>query len=74
VVIYHRWGSDASGALERFIIVLNFSAFEQLVTVPFSINGLWEERLSGTKVFVRDFRVENCRVYPHWGCVFHRKE
>jgi len=74
VAIYHRWGSDAPGSMERFIIVLNFSAFEQLVDVPFSINGLWEERLSGTRVIVRDFRVENYRVYPHWGCVFHRKD
>lgn len=74
VVIYHRWGNDAAGSLERFVILLNFSAFEQQMTVPFSINGLWEERLSGTKVFVRDFRVENYRVYPHWGCVFHRKD
>ncbi|MCU0871466.1 MAG: alpha-amylase family glycosyl hydrolase [Pirellulaceae bacterium] len=74
VVIYHRWGSDATGAMERFIVVLNFSAFEQFVTVPFSVNGVWDERLSGAKVLVRDFRLENHRVYPHWGCVFQRKE
>lgn len=74
VVIYHRWGYDPAGKMERFIIVLNFSAFEQFVTVPFSINGVWEERLSGAKVVVRDFRLEDHRVYPHWGCVFQRKE
>lgn len=74
VVIYHRWGSDPSGALERFIIVLNFSAFEQVVDIPFSVNGLWEERLSGAKYAVRDFRLENHRVYPHWGYVFYKKE
>lgn len=74
VVIYHRWGSDPSGALERFIIVLNFSAFEQVVDIPFSVNGLWEERLSGAKYAIRDFRLENHRVYPHWGYVFYKKE
>jgi len=74
VVIYHRWGSDASGAQERFIVVLNFSAFEQVVDIPFSVNGLWEERLSGAKYAIRDFRLENHRVYPHWGYVFYKKE
>lgn len=74
VVIYHRWGSDASGAQERFLVVLNFSAFEQVVDIPFSVNGLWEERLSGAKYAIRDFRLENHRVYPHWGYVFYKKE
>lgn len=74
VVIFHRWGLAADGAQERFIIVLNFSRYEQQVTIPFSTNGLWEERLSGAKIYVRDYRVENHRVYAHWGCVFHRKD
>ena len=74
MVLYHRWGNDASGTLERCVIVLNFSAYDQVVTVPFSVNGPWEERLGGAQVTIRDFRLENYRVYSHWGCVFHKRD
>jgi 1,4-alpha-glucan branching enzyme len=73
VVIYHRWGPAADGALERFIIVLNFSGQDQYVDVPFSANGTWTDLLTGAQVQVNDFWIRNCRVSSNWGFVFLQK-
>jgi pullulanase len=69
VAIYHRWGQDAHGALQRVIIVLNFSAMDQDVTVPFSDNGTWEDLLSGWKLEVQNYR-HSFNVGSNWGHVF----
>jgi len=69
IAIYHRWGQDAHGALQRFIIVLNFSATDQEVTVPFSDNGVWEDLLSGWKLDVQNYR-HSLKVSSNWGHVF----
>jgi 1,4-alpha-glucan branching enzyme len=47
IVIFHRWGNDSAGNLQRFIIVLNFSDYPQRVTVKFPENGIWTDLLSG---------------------------
>jgi 1,4-alpha-glucan branching enzyme len=73
VAIYHRWGTAKDGRLERFIVVLNFSAYDQYVDVPFPANGSWEDRLNGWAVDVHDFRLWNHKVHSHWGNVFSRK-
>ncbi len=52
IVIFHRWGNDETGRLERFIIVLNFTGESRKVDVPFPENGIWEDLLNGTKVNV----------------------
>ena len=40
IVIYHRWGAAENGQLERFIIVLNFSAYDHDVnTYGFTPTG-----------------------------------
>ncbi len=69
IAIYHRWGNDADGKLQRFIIVLNFSATEQDVNVPFSANGEWEDVISGWRPYVQNHRL-NFQVGAHWGHVF----
>jgi hypothetical protein len=70
VVVLHRWGLDGQGRLERFIIVLNFSAFDQHVDVPFSTNGEWHDLLDGGSVQVDGWRLWRHRVSRHWGNVF----
>jgi pullulanase len=73
VVLYHRWGTAGDNQLERFIIVLNFSAYDQYIDVPFSVNGVWEDRLNGGVVEVHDFRLRQYAVHSHWGNVFYKK-
>ena len=74
VVIFHRWGSDNQGKLERFIIVLNFSPYGQWIDIPFSTNGEWEDLLSGWKVQINDWWLHNVCVSSNWGHIFFRKE
>jgi Alpha amylase, catalytic domain/Domain of unknown function (DUF3459) len=69
VAIYHRWGQDANGGFQRVIIVLNFSAMDQDVTVPFSDNGTWEDLLSGWKLEAQNYR-HSFTVGSNWGHVF----
>jgi 1,4-alpha-glucan branching enzyme len=74
IVIFHRWGHDTSGRLERFIVVLNFSSFDQEVDVPFSTNGEWHDLLDGSPVQVDGWRLWRHRVGAHWGNVFFRMD
>jgi pullulanase len=73
VVIYYRWGPAGDGQVERFIIVLNFSGYDQHVDVPFSVNGAWEDRLNEGTVEVHNFRLWNHQVHSHWGNIFYKK-
>jgi 1,4-alpha-glucan branching enzyme len=75
VVIFHRWGHDNSGALQRFIIVLNFSAQPQRVTVQFPENGTWIDLLSdyngSWKVDVKNNELD-LEVGSNWGHIFFK--
>lgn len=71
VVIYHRWGDAADGALERFIVVLNFSDVTQVVDIPLSTNGNWIDLLNGNKpVTTQDYQLHDYPVYSNWGSLF----
>jgi hypothetical protein len=71
MAIVHRWGPDANGRLERFIIVLNFSA-SQTLDIPFSVNGDWQDLLNGGSLQVADFWARDQTIASHWGRVlFH---
>jgi pullulanase len=70
LAVFHRWGPDGQGNTEKFIIVLNFSAYDQQLDVPFSDNGTWHEMLEGWDVTVGNWRLANHRVGSHWGRVF----
>ena len=70
IVIYHRWGDDAAGKLQRFIIVLNLSLEKKFVSVPFSVDGVWEDLLSGWKPVITDLRL-NFEVDSNWGHIFY---
>jgi hypothetical protein len=73
VAIYHRWGNDEQGKLQRFIIVLNFSDAPQDVNVPFPENGEWVDLLSdysgSWKPVVTNYHL-TFQVGPNWGHVF----
>jgi 1,4-alpha-glucan branching enzyme len=71
VIIYHRWGHDTNGVLQRFIVVLNFSGSQQSVSVPFSENGIWEDLLSRWKAHVQNYRL-TFEVDSNWGHVFFK--
>lgn len=72
LVIFHRWGPGADGRLERFIVVLNFSASDQALDVPLPDNGIWEDLLSGWKVNVGDYWLRSVNVGSNWGRVFFK--
>jgi 1,4-alpha-glucan branching enzyme len=73
LVIYHRWGHNEQGQLDRFIIVLNFSAATQWVNIPFSDKGEWEDLLSGWKIFVQDYWLRNQSIGSNWGHIFFKR-
>ena len=56
--------------VERFIVVLNFSGYDQVVTIPFSHNGVWRDQLNGGDVEVSDCRLEHQRISSHWGRIY----
>jgi 1,4-alpha-glucan branching enzyme len=70
VVIFHRWGDDGSGKVERFIVVVNHSSDPRVVSVPFSVNGTWRDLLNDFDVNVTNSRIDNFTVNSHWGNVF----
>jgi hypothetical protein len=76
VLIYHRWGPGTTGGLQRFYIVLNFSAGPQRVSIPFPENGPWTDLLSDYSgvwtVNVEHNRLE-LEVGAHWGHIFFRE-
>jgi len=74
LVIYHRWGNDRDGNLERFIIVLNFSASNQIVDIPFPVNGIWKDLLNNDQPFtVSSFRLANQTINSNWGRILYIK-
>lgn len=72
VAIFHRWGIDDRGALELFMVVLNFSAFDQWVDIPFPDNGPWQDLLNGGGSQVNDYWLRNERLGSHWGRVYFK--
>lgn len=70
IVIYHRWGDNNMGDLERYIIILNFSSFDQILNIPFSENGSWQDLLSDTTIQVQNYSFENYLLNSNWGCIF----
>jgi 1,4-alpha-glucan branching enzyme len=76
VVIFHRWGPSATGHLQRFYIVLNFSGQPQQVRVPFPENGPWTDLLAN---FDGSWTVNITNYYldllvgSNWGHVFFKE-
>jgi len=73
VVIYHRYGYALDGRLERFMIVVNYSDFDQYTDIPFAVNGQWLDLLNGGSVNVTNFRLHNQRINSNWGRIYYKK-
>jgi 1,4-alpha-glucan branching enzyme len=71
VAIYHRWGNNEQGQLERLIVVLNFTDKTQWINVPFPGNGNWTDLLNGnTVVNVGNYWLSNYPIPSNWGRLF----
>jgi pullulanase len=73
LVIYHRWDQLGDGTTENFVIVLNFSDFDQPVSAPFPIDGRWTDLLSGLAATWSPIVRSNRRDFTassNWGHVF----
>ncbi len=73
VAVFHRYGQAADGQFERFIVVINYSDFDQHVTIPFSKDGQWDDLLNGSVDFVSGFRLFNQRINSNWGRIYYKK-
>ena len=71
-VVYHRWGVDAAGRLEKFYIVLNFSQWPQRVAMSFPEEDGWVDLLSGWQPPVQNHWL-NLDVGSNWGHVFFKR-
>lgn len=74
LVIFHRWGTVAGGATERFMIVLNFAGFDQLVDVPLPVDGAWTDLLGGVSVTASQGWARSVEVSSNWGKVLFRRD
>ena len=72
VVVYHRWGNDAGGRLERFYVVLNFSQETRHVTFEVPDAGPWRDLIGGGTVTAVDGRLR-VDVGSNWGAIYYRK-
>ena len=70
VVIYHRWAEKPGGGLQRFIVVLNCSAYDQWVDIPFSADGVWHDALNDRSDQVTGFWLRNQQISSNWGRVY----
>ena len=75
LVVYHRWGYDNQGVLQKFIIALNFSDLPQDICVPFPENGEWTDLLSNYegswKPEITNWNL--CfKIESNWGHVFFK--
>ena len=75
VVIYHRFGTGDNGTLEKFIVVVNYSDFDQFIDIPFSNSGQWEELLEGSTVFISNTppRLFTQKINSNWGRIYLSK-
>lgn len=71
LAVYHRWAELEGGAVENFVIALNFSDSAQWVRVPFPTNGRWTDLLSDFSPVVQDHSL-NVSIPSNWGYVFRR--
>lgn len=71
LMIFKRYGHVSSGEYHQAMIVLNFAAYNQWVSVGFSDNGPWTDLLSGWTPNIQDYRL-NFEIGSNWGHVFFR--
>jgi len=78
LIIYHRWATLDTGAVENFVIVLNFSDTPQTVTAPFPLTGQWADQLAGFDGHGGAWTVDvtgptaDIPIGSHWGRVLYQ--
>jgi hypothetical protein len=76
IVIFHRWGESAAGALQRFYVVLNFSPTALWVRVSLPANGAWQDLLfnydGSWSPEATDYHLD-VLVGGNWGHIFFRE-
>ena len=65
-----RFARPKDGALQRFIVALNFSDEHRVVDIPFPANGTWKDLVTDTDVQVSGFWRRNALVESNWGHVY----
>ncbi len=73
VVVYHRWGDDGAGCIERFYVVLNFSQFTRHVSFEVPAGSPWTDLIGGGQFTAADGRL-NVDVSSNWGAVYFRMD
>ena len=71
VVVYHRWGDDSAGRLERFYVVLNFSGETRRVSFEVPDAGPWTDLISGGVASAPGGRLD-VDVGSNWGVIYHK--
>lgn len=74
VVIFHRWGNDGSTGTDKFIVVCNFSSYDQFVDIPFSSNGEWHDLLNNRSDVINDYHLWNQRINSNWGRIYYKND
>lgn len=72
VVVYHRWGDDGQGRLERFYIALNFSQFTRQFSFEVPDDGPWVDLISGHTATVAGGRMW-LEIGSNWGAVYYKR-
>jgi glycosidase len=72
IVVYHRWGDDGSGRLERFYVALNCSADTQRISFEVPDIGPWTDLIGGGVASAPSGRLD-VDVGSSWGAVYHKR-
>lgn len=73
IVIYRREGDGLNGQTENFVIVLNFSATEQITNIPFPSDGVWKDLLNDNQLYtVTEGQLINQTINSNWGRILYK--
>jgi hypothetical protein len=72
IVVYHRWGDDGSGRLERFYVALNCSADPQRISFEVPDIGPWTDLVGGGVASAPSGRLD-VDVGSSWGAVYYKR-
>jgi hypothetical protein len=74
IVVGGQGGNGLDSQLERFIVVLNFSAAAQFIDIPFPFNGTWKDLLNDGQTYaVTGFHLFNQKINSNWGRILYAK-
>ena len=72
VVVYHRWGDDGAGHLERFYVALNFSQQPRHASFEVPHAGPWKDLIGGGSVNAVNGRLD-VDINSNWGAIYYRQ-